>query len=429
MTEPPLDCLCAGILVADHVCQPIDRLPDPGELVLTPGMSLSIGGCAANVAVDLARLGRRIEIAGAIGDDIFGEFLARSLQQARVGTDGLTMVSSCDTAGTLVVNAVGQDRRFIHSLGASTRFTGAEVDLNLLKSARVLYLGGYLLWPELTAANVRQLFESAREHGVKTVLDVVLSGPGDYRAPLETVLPLTDVFLPNTDEATLLTGLNDAEQQAVHLRQLGAGTVTITCGAEGAVTAHSGGVLRTGCFPVEVADGTGSGDAAGFRRCRFSPSPGRSGDSESPCSTGIPSVRASTRDRPPRSTGSRRLPAASRSGPAVPELASAAAATEPEPASDPPAGRTAVATVSACCRENPISSVASISSVQAAVSTAAVPPRFAAVSGTDPRITIDGDTATPAGRPATSGVRALPSGLLVLPAFHRRGRPRCISRV
>src|SRR5207302_172872 len=51
----PADILCAGIVVADHICTPIDHLPAAGELVLAERILLTIGGCAANVAVDLAR--------------------------------------------------------------------------------------------------------------------------------------------------------------------------------------------------------------------------------------------------------------------------------------------------------------------------------------------------------------------------------------
>src|SRR5438552_486359 len=51
------DVLCAGIVVADHVCNPIPRVPAAGELVLTDRFLLTIGGCAANVAVDLTRMG------------------------------------------------------------------------------------------------------------------------------------------------------------------------------------------------------------------------------------------------------------------------------------------------------------------------------------------------------------------------------------
>ena len=53
----PTDVLCAGIIVADHVSAPISHLPAAGELVLADQLLLAIGGCAANVAVDLTKMG------------------------------------------------------------------------------------------------------------------------------------------------------------------------------------------------------------------------------------------------------------------------------------------------------------------------------------------------------------------------------------
>jgi hypothetical protein len=67
-----IDCFSAGILVADHLCAPIDHLPAAGELVLTDDLPLQIGGCAANTAIDLARLGVRVGILGCVGQDPSG---------------------------------------------------------------------------------------------------------------------------------------------------------------------------------------------------------------------------------------------------------------------------------------------------------------------------------------------------------------------
>ncbi|MBW3543771.1 MAG: carbohydrate kinase family protein [Planctomycetes bacterium] len=261
-----LDCLCAGIVVADHVCEPVDHVPAPGELVLSTRMDLSIGGCAANVAVDLARLGRTVAVAGAVGDDVFGRFIRERLGAAGVGCERLRDIPGRDTSGTLVINTRGEDRRFIHSLGANTSFTGSELDEATVRSARVLYLGGYLLYDELTAELAAAAFQRARAAGVLTVLDVVLPAPGEYRARLDPVLPLTDVFLPNSDEARLLTGLADPIEQAAEFRRRGAGRVVVTCGSGGAVVDAPEGRLRCGVYGVEFRDGTGSGDAfaAGF---------------------------------------------------------------------------------------------------------------------------------------------------------------------
>ena len=51
-------------MVADHVCSPVSHLPAAGELVMADKMLLSIGGCAANAAVDLAKMGIRAAVPG-----------------------------------------------------------------------------------------------------------------------------------------------------------------------------------------------------------------------------------------------------------------------------------------------------------------------------------------------------------------------------
>src|ERR671916_772612 len=109
MTEPT-EVLCAGIIVADHVCTPISHLPAAGELVMTDGMLLTIGGCAANAAVDLAKMGVRTSILGRVVTGL--------LRDARVDVSSVQASPTADTSQTLIVNVKGQDRRFIHTFGA-----------------------------------------------------------------------------------------------------------------------------------------------------------------------------------------------------------------------------------------------------------------------------------------------------------------------
>lgn len=261
MPERTYDCLCAGIVVADHVCAPVDHLPEPGELVLTERMELAIGGCASNVAVDLARLGVRAAVAGTVGNDVFGRFCRESLQRAGVACEHLRVSVTHETSGTLVINTRGADRRFIHCIGANDDFTGREITPDLIARCRVLALGGYCLSDRLTAGNVAAMFRAARDAGVLTVLDVVIPRPGEYRHLLEPVLPLTDLFLPNSDEARLICGRADPLEQAECFRQWGAGTAVVTCGAAGAVLVDKDRRWRAGVYPVDFVDGTGSGDA------------------------------------------------------------------------------------------------------------------------------------------------------------------------
>jgi sugar/nucleoside kinase (ribokinase family) len=261
MAGTTYDCLAAGIVVADHVCDPVERLPLPGELVTTSRLDLTIGGCAANVATDLAKLGQRVGVIGKVGDDIFGRFVREQLEAANVDCTHLTRSVTAETSGTLVINTRGEDRRFIHSLGANAEFTGREITAEHIRSCRVLYVGGFCLIDSLAAENVAAAFRLAREAEVPTLLDVVISGPGDYRRMLEPVLPWTDVFLPNSDEGRVILGLDDPVRQAAEFRRLGATTVVVTCASEGAVLNSADVNCRIGSHTVDYVDGTGGGDA------------------------------------------------------------------------------------------------------------------------------------------------------------------------
>lgn len=251
----------AGIVVVDHVAAPVDRLPDSGQLVLTDDCILSIGGSAANVAVDLAKMEISNTIYGCVGDDAFGGFAKDYLQRHGVDMSCLTTVSGVATSQTLIVNVKGQDRRFIHHKGANDVFSSEHFPREQIRDAKVLYLGGFFLMDRLDAEKAAPIFKEAREQGVVTLLDVVTPGPNDYLTSLERILPHTDVFLPNADEGELITGSKDPVEQAKVFRELGAKTVVITQGDKGSVLVSEEVRLRAESFPVTFVDGTGGGDA------------------------------------------------------------------------------------------------------------------------------------------------------------------------
>lgn len=264
--DDSVDCLSVGILVADHLCDPIDHVPAAGELITCERLPLAIGGCAANVAIDLSRLGTRVGVVGCVGQDAFGRFVVDTLSAAGVDVAGIGYRSEAETSGTLIINVHGEDRRFIHAVGANGLLRAADIPRGRLSKAKVLYVGGYLLMPAMQGTELAALFREARAAGVKTVLDIVLPGPGDHGPQLESVLRETDVFLPNQDEAAALLGEPDPLRQAERFAEAGAGAVVITCGGQGCAVVAGRKRLRSAAYPVEYKGGTGAGDAfdAGF---------------------------------------------------------------------------------------------------------------------------------------------------------------------
>ncbi len=256
-----IECLSAGILFADCGCEPISRLPRPGELIKTNRIALTPGGCAANAGLDLAKLGVRVGVSGCVGADGFGEFVVETLEHGGVDTKGIHTLEGRGTACSLILNVEGDDRRFISSPGACLDFSAAHIPADWISEAKVIYIGGYLMMPALETQELAELFRKARAAGTKTVLDVVLMGSDDYWKALDLVLPETDVFLPNDDESTVLTGLDDPLEQAKRYRHAGAKSVVITRGDQGSIYLSDDLCLRAGVYPTQFVGGTGSGDA------------------------------------------------------------------------------------------------------------------------------------------------------------------------
>ena len=256
-----VDCLCTGILFADVVCSPVDRAPNEGELVAPERIELLLGGCASNTALDLARLGFKVGASGCVGADVFGQFIMDRLSGGGVDIGGIHRLEGIHTACTMVINVKGQDRRFIASPGANTRFTVDHIPREWVSRAKVLYIGGYLMLLALETEEMVELLREARGAGTKVLLDVVGVADRESFDRVALMLPEVDVFLPNDDEAAALTGLSDPMEQAEKFRQLGARTVVITQGDRGSLLVGDRLRLRAGVYPTEFVGGTGSGDA------------------------------------------------------------------------------------------------------------------------------------------------------------------------
>jgi sugar/nucleoside kinase (ribokinase family) len=256
---PPV--VCAGLVVADHVSPPLDRLPRPGELIAVDDLVLNIGGGAANTAVDLARLGVRSAICARVGDDTFGRFATETLLGQGVDCSALKVDPAQSTSQTLIVNVRGEDRRFIHAGGANRGFLAEDLDAVLSRPPRVLHIGYFLILPNLDAHALAQRFRHARAGGTLTLLDVATPGPGQYVDRLRVVLPETDIFVPNTDEAELILGESDPVLQARAFRAMGARRVVITLGEKGVVSISDELQVRLGVYPIPFVDGSGGGDA------------------------------------------------------------------------------------------------------------------------------------------------------------------------
>ncbi|MDQ2740484.1 MAG: PfkB family carbohydrate kinase, partial [Actinomycetota bacterium] len=83
---------CAGTIVVlgsinMDLVTTTGRLPKPGETLLGNTFSTVPGGKGANQAIAVAKAGGRVQFAGAVGDDDFGDRLRAALMEGGVSVD------------------------------------------------------------------------------------------------------------------------------------------------------------------------------------------------------------------------------------------------------------------------------------------------------------------------------------------------------
>ena len=264
------DVVCLGILVADVIARPVDRLPERGTLALVDEIRVHGGGCALNTASALARLGLRAAAAGKLGVDPLGDVLLGILEERGVDSRAVVRDPATPTSATVALVGADGERTFLHLPGANASLRADDLDPELIFSGRALHVGGALLLEALDGEPTAAVLAEARRRGVLTSLDTAYDASGRWNRVLPSLAEL-DLFTPSLAEAQGITGEREPGRAARRLRELGVREVAVTLGPDGCYVA---GETFEGHVPaplVEVVDGTGSGDAfaAGFLHAKL----------------------------------------------------------------------------------------------------------------------------------------------------------------
>ncbi len=230
---------------------------------------MELGGSATICAAQLANLGARAGVIGALGNDTFGDFAATRL--AEVGVCAERVVRTDDTPTGLGVALVKQDgdRGILTVPGTIDATRPEHLTDDLLASARHWHIASYFLLPSLRDSWPLWLTR-CREAGVTTSLDTNWD-PAERWDGVADILPLVDVFLPNAAEACAIAGVSDVAAAGRQLAAHGC-LVVVKQGADGATAFHVETVTELGgVIPApsdEVVDSIGAGDCfdAGFLR-------------------------------------------------------------------------------------------------------------------------------------------------------------------
>ena len=258
--------LVIGNCAVDVIASPVDSWPAIGGTLTFDHMEATAGGCAANVALALGRLGAGCDLVTRVGEDPFGSFLIDELESAEVGLGQVVIDDAAPTPFSFVAVDSDGRRSFFHCRGTNDRIRRGDVRPGALEGRALVMLSGAMALGTLDGAQAAEVLAAAREQGARTVLDTVyLDGLG-RDAWLDRVGPAigqTDVFAPSLAEARAITGLDDVAAIARGLIDLGARSAVVKLGEEGAaVLDEEGRFTRVAAVPADrVVDETGAGDS------------------------------------------------------------------------------------------------------------------------------------------------------------------------
>jgi fructokinase len=232
-----------------------------------PGLETS-GGSAANTLAGVAQLGGRAGFIGRVRDDQLGSIFAHDIRSVGARFDTPAATTGPSTARCLILVTPDAQRTMCTYLGASVGLDPADLNLDLVAQAKVLYLEGYLWDSDEAKAAFIAAAEVARAHGGEVALSLsdAFCVERHRDSFQELVDGHVDILFANEMEITALYKANSFEEAADQVRGR-CKVAALTRSELGSVILNGSGTHTIEPFQLgPLVDTTGAGDlyAAGF---------------------------------------------------------------------------------------------------------------------------------------------------------------------
>ncbi len=254
-----VDVVSVGDIAVDLVVS-LREYPNRGGDTEISQIQTQPGGSAANFAVAVTRLGLSSCLLGKIGSDEVGSWLRNGLE--REGVDVSHIQQTTQRTSTVIVIVENSGRRTMLSFrGASRTLAPSEIPRGLLSNAQWLHISGYSLIHRPQRDAALRAMRDARTEKVRVSLD---PSPHIHLAKsrvITSALKLTDVIIPNRQEARYLSRKSRIHEAARLLLRKGPSLVVMKLGRRGCLVTKHGEETSVPAFKVKAVDTTGAGDA------------------------------------------------------------------------------------------------------------------------------------------------------------------------
>ena len=232
-----------------------------------------LGGSPANIAVGMARLGRKVGFLARVSADQFGDFVVNYFDREGIDTTHIRRCTNGERLGLTFTEILSETQSSILMYRdgiADLMLDVADIDGDYIKNAKAILVSGTALSRSPSREAALKAVALARRHGTATIFDI------DYRPYswqnadeialyYTTVAKSSDIILGSREEFDLMQaidapGLDDAATAALW-HGTGASIVVIKHGKAGS-TAYTADGNHYGVkpFPVKLLKSFGGGD-------------------------------------------------------------------------------------------------------------------------------------------------------------------------
>ena len=240
--------LCTGIAVEDFLFK-VEHFPAPGEKLYAQALVAAPGGCSANSAIAIARLGGRARFAGPVGTDAASGRILDALTREGVDVSGVLRIDG----GSVSVSGI-----FIDQTGekmVATRHGDKLADAAPPDPAALVADVDLVLADNRLPNFVAPVGRAARARGIAFVLD------GDRATTLDDpLLAIASHIIFSAEALRATTGLDDLHAALHHMAAHIRGFLAVTNGANDVLWLDAGNVRRMPVFAVDAIDTLGAGD-------------------------------------------------------------------------------------------------------------------------------------------------------------------------
>ncbi|WP_421381891.1 ribokinase [Bacillus salacetis] len=222
-----------------------DKDPDWGETVIGSQFHTNFGGKGANQAVAAAKLGAKVQMIGAVGNDAFGQDYLEHLKQYGIKTEHIQTIQN-ERTGVAAITLHNEENKIIVVPGANAHVTPEVVEKHKEAIQQSEWL---LLQLEIPAESVNKAIEIAHATGTKVILN-----PAPFQPIPQTWIEKLTYLTPNESEANQL--LKQYSGNKFNLQD----KLIITKGEKGVTFYQNEQENHIPAPKVKAVDTTGAGD-------------------------------------------------------------------------------------------------------------------------------------------------------------------------